>query len=239
VNIVFNQVTYEVTFFEGGLPSGTPWTVTVDGVTQNLSTTYFLTVYLPNGTFAWNVTPVAPYVATPAEGNITVLADSPNQVILFAPPPPTYSVSFLATQLPSGDTWTVYFGSSQQTGTGTKVTFQATNGTWTYAIGAPSGQTASPSGGSLTVNGGAVSQTISFSPTPSGGTVNNNNPNFLGALAYALIGLFVVLALIFLVLAIYWRGRKPPAAAPPQSWESTDNKGTTAESSDNSTPPST
>ena len=86
------------------------------------------------------------------------------------------------------------------------------------------------------MNGLNISKTITFTQTSVPPAAQNEN--FLGTLAYALIGLFVVLAVIFLALALYWRGRKPPAAAPPQSWESgTTDKGTT-ESTEESTPPS-
>ena len=235
VKIKFVAFTYAVTFFEGGLASGASWTVTVAG-TPYTSTTYFVTVDLPNGTAAWSVTAVVGYLATPTSGNVTVTAAPQTQVIIFGPIPSTYTVTFTATGLPTGSTWEVFFGSQTPvSGTATSVSFTTTNGTWTYHISAPSGSAATPSGGTVTVSGGNKTVTVAFAPTGSGSTTTNQN--FLGTLAYALIGLFIVLAVIFLALALYWRGRKPPAAAPPQSWESTSEKPAETESTEGSTPP--
>ncbi len=236
VTIKFVVFTYAVTFFEGGLATDTPWAVVVNG-TSYTSTTYYLVANLPNGTWAFTVPTIAGYVATPPSGNVTVSAGPQTQVIIFGPIPETFTVTFTASGLPNGATWTVFYAGKSTTGTATSVSFTVQNGTETFAIIAPSGYTASPSGGAVTVNGANYTQTIVFTAvtTPSAA----QNQNFLGTLAYALIGLFAVLAIIFLALALYWRGRKPPAAAPPQSWESgtTDTKGPT-ETTEESPPPS-
>ena len=239
VTIKFVPFTYAVTFFEGGLTSGATWGVVVNG-TSYTSPTYYLTVNLPNGTWAFSVPTIAGYLATPTSGNVTVAAAPTTQVIIFGPIPETFTVTFTASGLPTGATWTVFFDGKSTAGTATSVSFSGVvNNTYTYAILAPSGYTASPSGGTITVNGGNASQTITFTATTTPPAAQNQN--FLGTLAYALIGLFVVLAVIFLALALYWRGRKPPTSAPPQSWESgtTDTKGTMESTDDQSaTPPS-
>ncbi len=233
--IKFVQYTYDVTFFEGGLAAGASWGVTVAG-TAWTGSTYYIVVPLPNGTFAFSVPPITDYLATPGSGNVTVAAAPQTQVIIFGPIPTEYTVTFTETGLPTGASWTVYFGTQAPvTTTASSVSFQATNGSWAYGIGAPSGQSATPNAGHATVNGNNVPVSITFSPV----SVSTTNQNFLGTLAYALIGLFVVLTVIFLALALYWRGRKPPAAAPPQSWEATSTTPTTTESNEGQTPPST
>ncbi len=239
VHLTFVPYTYEVTFFEGGLALGSSWGVTVNGTTYT-SSIYYLIVDLPNGTWSYTVPPVTGYLATPSSGDVNVTAAPQQAVIIFGPIPATFSVTFTETGLPSGATWTVYLGSQKQSSVASTITFTGvTNGTWTYAVLAPSGQTATPSGGQITVNGGNVSQAIGFAATATSVTPSSN---YLSTLAYALIALFVILFVIFLVLALYWHGRKPPAAAPPQSWEGTSQTTTTTppstESNEGSTPPS-
>jgi hypothetical protein len=235
--ITFVPFTYAVTFFEGGLATGASWTVTVAG-TNYSSSTYYQTVDLANGTWAFTVPTVTGYLATPSSGNVTVSAAPATQVIIFGPIPETYTVTFTESHLPTGASWKVYFGTQESTVTTSSVSFTATNGTWTYAIIAPSGQAATPSGGSITVNGMNVTQAVSFGPSS---TTVSPSSTFLSSLAYGLIGLFVVLTVVFLALALYWRGRKPPAAAPPQSWEGSSQTGETGttESTEGSTPPTT
>jgi hypothetical protein len=235
VKIPFVPFTYAVTFFEGGLAAGVMWTVTVAGTPTPPTSNYFTTVQLPNGTFAFTVPAIAGYTANPGSGNVTVAAGVATQVIIFGPVLPTYTVTFTATGLPTGASWTVFFGSQpSQSGTGDSLVFTTTNGPWTYAITAPSGWVATPSGGSVTVNGGNLTETIAFAAPPAPGVTSASG---LSNLAIGLIALFAVLAVIFLALALYWRGRKPPTAAPPQSWESTDQSSTTG-SNEGSTPPS-
>ena len=231
VKIAFVPFTYAVTFFEGGLATGETWSVTVGGSTVS-SSTYYLTVQLPNGTFAFSVTPIAGFLATPTSGNVTVAAGPATQVIIFGPIPETFTVTFTATGLPTGSTWTVYFGTTSISGTTASVSFTVTNGSWAFGISAPSGYSASPAGGTVKVNGANVSETIAITQNSGqGGTTSNNG---FGTLAIALVALFVVLTVVFLALALYWRGRKPPAAAPPQSWEGSPPS---TESTEGSTPP--
>lgn len=83
-------------------------------------------------------------------------------------PPAKYTVTFTESGLPSGTTWSVTLGGTTNSGTGS-ISFSEPNGTYSYSVGAVSGYTSSPSSGSLTVNGAAVSQAIAFSKvtTPS------------------------------------------------------------------------
>ena len=83
-------------------------------------------------------------------------------------PPAKYTVTFTESGLPSGTSWSVTLGGTTNSGTGS-ISFSEPNGTYSYSVGAVSGYTSSPSSGSLTVNGAAVSQAIAFSKvtTPS------------------------------------------------------------------------
>ncbi len=231
-HIAFVPFTYAVTFFEGGLATGATWSVVVAGVTYT-GDTYYIVVPLPNGTFAFTVPTIAGFISTPASGNVTVNAAPATQVIIYGPIPETFTVTFTASGLPTGATWTVFFAGHSYTGTGTSTSWAVTNGTWTYAVLSPTGYTVAPSGGSITVNGANFTQTVTFTAV----TSTSSTTGISATLFYGLVGLFVVLTVVFLALALYWRGRKPPAAAPPQSWESGSTSSTT-EPTEGSPPPS-
>jgi hypothetical protein len=228
VSIAFAQFTYPVTFFENGLPTGASWSVTAGGNTVT-TTSYFLTAYLPNGTNAFTVTAPSGFVAQPASGGVLVSGAPATTVILFAT---EYTVTFTETGLPSGASWSVYFGTQTLTSTSSTITASSPNGTFGYGVAGPSGYFAPSGGGSVKVSGAAASVTVAFSPTSSSSGISSSTG--LSTLAYGLIGLFVVLTVIFLAVALMARGKKPPAS--PQTW--TSGQESSGEGS-NQTPPPT
>ncbi len=158
---------YTVTFTESGLPSGTTWSVTLGGITN--SGTGSISFSEPNGTYSYSVGAVSGYTSSPSSGSLTVNGAAVSQAITFtATVTAKYTVTFTESGLPSGTTWSVTLGGITNSGTGS-ISFSEPNGTYSYSVGAVSGYTSSPSSGSLTVNGAAVSQAIAFSKvtTPS------------------------------------------------------------------------
>src|SRR3989454_1134804 len=75
-----------VTFTESGLPYGSPWSVTLDGLV-NRSTTPTITFSEPNGTHAYAVGRVTGYAAyydpSPSSGSVVVNGGPPSVVISF------------------------------------------------------------------------------------------------------------------------------------------------------------
>ncbi|MGC2035814.1 MAG: hypothetical protein WA761_10290, partial [Thermoplasmata archaeon] len=149
VNVTFSLYTRSVTFKESGLPSGTPWNVTVGAVTHGANTSS-VAFTDPNGTYAYTVT-----LATfgNASGLFTVKGSSVTVNLAY------YKVSFTKTGLPSGSSWQVTTNAATQTSTGTTV-FYLVNGVYGYQIGIVPGYTARDSG-NITVNSAALTQ-----PTP-------------------------------------------------------------------------
>ncbi|MGA8537838.1 MAG: hypothetical protein WB789_10700 [Thermoplasmata archaeon] len=87
VSVEFSRVTYSVTFTESGLPSGTTWTVMVNGTP--MSGTGSLTFELPNGTYVWEITSLPNGVsAIPSEGTLTVQGSPTSVVVTVAPSGP-------------------------------------------------------------------------------------------------------------------------------------------------------
>ena len=224
---------YLVTFVEGGLPAGTQWTVNYGptGSTLTVSTTSaYVQLLVVNSTSSagtpWTVNAVTGFVASPASGSVYVAGSSPASVaIQFAPPAPLYAAVFTATGATSGVHWTLYVNNVPQTASGTSTTVNLAAGTYTWAVViSTSGYYATPSGGTITVTSAGASQSFSVAQTTSGPGTSSNSSTYLSTLAYALIGIFALLTVVFLVTTIMAR-RRPPST-PPQSWSSgQDNTG--------------
>lgn len=157
---------YALTFRESGLPSGTAWSVTANGVPKggNSSSLWFDE---PNGTYSFAVGNIPGYTVTPSSGSVTVKGASVSQAISFTPvAATTYPVTFTESSLPAGTSWSVTLGGSTRSTTAGTIAFNETNGTYAYTVGAVSGYTASPASGSVSVKGAPGSQTITFSSVP-------------------------------------------------------------------------
>jgi hypothetical protein len=259
-SIRFDLVTYAQTIFEVGLPTGGLWnayaTYTFPGATVppadpngtgaatagSAATT--LVLNLPNGTSPYYVTGSGGEVSNcpnyAAGCSMTITAAAGFYVATFIVPKQNYTVTFSQTGVPTGGLWGVNVNGVYTNGTGSSVSASLQNGTYTYVYIVPSGYTASPAGGQLVVNGANVPVSVKVAPTPTATTSNSG----LSTLAYELIGLFVALAVIFLITTVYFARRRPPTSKPPESWQSseTEEKSSTSTSTestgDESSPPS-
>lgn len=147
------------------------------GAIWNGSTGQYVNFSLPNGTYnfrvwgAWSSNGL--YVATPENGTLTVDGASVSESISFAPVS-FYQVTFTESGLPSGAFWSVqlsgggWHGFGWNGSTTDMVNFTVPNGTFGFSISPvwASGQqyVPSPQYGSVTVNGAAVSVSVTFSP---------------------------------------------------------------------------
>jgi hypothetical protein len=157
--------TYTVTFNEQGLPEGTTWSVTFNGVTQSSSTSSIAFTGITSGSYFFGVDTVAGYKAAPPSGTVVVSGADVSQTISFTVLPPfTYSVVFAETGLAAEQSWSVTLGGSTQSSTTSTITFTEINGTYAYTVGSIIGMKALPSSGSVTVRGAAVAVPIAWSP---------------------------------------------------------------------------
>ncbi len=154
--LAFTQLTYSVTFTETALPSGTNWSVTMEGTPQT-STTSTVTFTDQNGTYGYTVGSVSGYTSSPASGSVTVAGEAQTVAVTFnALAPGTFAVPFTETGLPSGTNWSVSLNGTMESSTVSYINFAEMNGTYWYIVGAVPGSAASPSAGSVTVNGGSI-----------------------------------------------------------------------------------
>ncbi|MGD0589096.1 MAG: ice-binding family protein, partial [Thermoplasmata archaeon] len=161
--------TYPVTFTERGLPPTTSWSVIFGGV-QSSSRTTTIVFNVVSGTYTFAVN-LAGYLATPSSGPVTVNGAAAGQSISFtAGQPGSFVVTFTESGLTPETSWSVTFNGSALNSSTTTIGFTVLSGTYAYTVGVVGNYTASPAVGSVTVNGSAASQAISFTSTGGGGS---------------------------------------------------------------------
>ena len=171
VVVTFAEVTYELTFVGTGFPSGTSWSVTLNGSTKE-STGNTIAFTEPNGTYPFTVGTVSGYTASPSSGTVNVRGAAESQLVTFAPV--TYTIPVHETGLPAGTSWSVTLSGVTKTSITGTITFAEQNGTYDYTVSSP-GYQPSPASGAVIVLGASpptttitftqVTYTVSFSQT--------------------------------------------------------------------------
>ena len=75
--------TYSLSFHEAGLPTGTKWSVTLNGTAQTSTTTVVIFAE-PNGTYSYAIAKVGSYVPNPPSGSVRVNGVNVSQLISFS-----------------------------------------------------------------------------------------------------------------------------------------------------------
>jgi hypothetical protein len=238
----FVSAASNVYFNETGLVSNTSWTVVISGygALTNLfagngpasSNGGSLVFKLPDhATYDYQPQTILGYLP-PAKGTVTVVAGPTGVDVAYTSViGPAYLVTFSETGLPAGASWSVTVGapvsaylgppasSYTVTGTTANLTFYEVNASYPVTLTLPAGYVA-PSGSIVvSVNGTALTVLVvtfsSTAPPPS----SSSTPawTYLGTLAYSLIGVLALIALVGLASAAYYARRRPPAS-PPASW---------------------
>jgi Ice-binding-like len=163
--------TYEVTVTETGLPATTNWDVELGGVLgASLASTMTFTVGA--GTYDYLVTTVAGFVATPSSGSVTVGAAATLSITFQTGTSALYPTSFVESGLVSGTTWAVTLNGVLKSSATADASFAMPNGTYGYVTGTATGYNATPSAGTLTVEGRASTIAVAFSPAGGPETFN-------------------------------------------------------------------
>ncbi len=173
ISIVSTLPEYPVDFRESGLPSGTAWSVTLEGsnTTSNNST---ITYSVSNGTYPYTIRTIQNFSSTPSSGEVTVNGSSVNVPIEFSNS--TFTVTFTQTGLPNGGephnqyVWYVNLsngGSFSPLLFGwDRTRFNEINGSYSYTIQPVNGYVPIPASGNFTVNGSSVNISVTFKHPP-------------------------------------------------------------------------
>jgi hypothetical protein len=165
--ISFVQAHYNVVFQETGLPNGASWSVTFNGTTTSAVSPAGPSFSVYAGTYSYTVNVPVNYTAAPSTGSVTITGSGRIVPITFTHVPVEYTVTFHQTGLTAGTMWTVIVDSNSKSGTG-NITFSEFNGSYGYTIPNAGNYTGSPSVGTFTVAGSALSEGITFSLIPVG-----------------------------------------------------------------------
>jgi hypothetical protein len=160
VAVNFSEVNYSVSLTEDGLPSGTPWNVTIGGATvgSDGSTLFFLE---PNGTYdSTAATSDKEYAPMPAGNTFEVSGSSVSETVTFILV--TYNVTFTETGLPGGTEWWVNVSGQPSGSSSTSaITLNLPNGTYVYSMGTAD-KTYGSRGGGFDVDGTPVDESVTF-----------------------------------------------------------------------------
>ena len=137
VSIVFGEPGFRVQFNASGLPDGTEWNVSINGVEWRNSTVNgqgVIGTTLPNGTYPYQIGAIAGFFegSIPYSGSVVVHGANVTRELMFALE--QYVVTFDESGLPAGTSWSVQFNQSVQRVTGEAASFSVPNGTYGYRV---------------------------------------------------------------------------------------------------------
>jgi DNA-binding beta-propeller fold protein YncE len=204
VEVVFLPVLYGVRFHETGLPSLTPWKVTL-GAATNGSAGPSVGFAEANGTYLWHLDVVAGYTPSNATGRVVV--DGSGVLVNVSFVRTTYELLVQEQGLPAGTSWGVRVGGVSGNTSSASLEFQLPNGTYNVTVLPVPGYDG-PGPQEVSVAGQAPAPVnVTFTKPSSGGMSDTE----LAAIAGGIVAVAVVVALLLLLVR-----RRPaaPAAGP-------------------------
>jgi hypothetical protein len=152
---------YQVNVSEQGLARGINWSIEINGSTELFSASSD-SLYLPNGTYSFQVNPVSGYTEAPRFGWIVVDGSSTNLTVVFSRV--TFGVTFMEEGLGPGTLWAVNVSGQWNASDGSRLGFSLPNGTgYNFTVVPPASNILpSPRMGSFDVNGTSVEVNIQF-----------------------------------------------------------------------------
>ncbi len=186
VNVTFNELLLSLEFNETGLPSGSKWSVTLNGTTES-SLSNNITFLVTPGTYVYLISAPSGYTAFQLSGIVKVVNSSLTVHTAFSKS--EYSVTFLISGLPSGTLWTITFDGASFTTSFNSVSFTVTDGSYLFTMGSVTGYSVQPGTGTLIVNGSSITESIVYSKiaaygyftgsiTPSNATIYVNGQSY-------------------------------------------------------------
>lgn len=164
ISITFKPVVYSVTFTQTGLPTGTSWSVDLNGsVSSSTGATIGFTEI--NGTYGFLVTSTnKSWSPTPSQGTVSVAGGSVTDQVVFVLQGFTVTFFRPTAGLPHLQLWDVKLnGVLSSTNTTHVFFYNIPNGSYPFVVGSIPGYMATPSSGTVNVTGNSPSQEIDWS----------------------------------------------------------------------------
>ncbi len=182
-----------VTFNETGLAAGAQWQVTLNGATKTSTST----------SIAFATTTGSEYYQIYSNGSTTpqssgTLNVQGNMYVGVTFYPKTYSVTFIAAGLPSGQSWTITFNGNSATTTNIASVFSAAAGTFSFSVANITGYKLASNTTSVSINGNTT-VLLQFKPLVSTTTTPASSA-LLDNLGFLILGLAIGGAVGFVAL---------------------------------------
>ena len=203
IDVVFVPELFVVTFEESGLPSGTSWTVTLNGVRESTASREY-NFSVPDGNYPFTVTPLKGFNVTPASGNLSVHLANQTVHLLFVPP--LYAVTFEESGLANGTAWSVNNNGLFENFTGVSFVLPLANGSYSYSTSTVAGYSVTNGSGTVHVSGHPVTVLVQYTRSSSLSSLSV----WTWLLAALAVGLMAAGTVIYLIG--YRRRREPPAS---------------------------
>jgi len=154
--------TYNITFQETGLSSGTIWSLTFNSNSYSSNSSKII-IKEPNGTYSFSINYIGYYQPSPSSGSITVNGNNIYENITFIKVI-SYQITFIENGLSSGIIWQITLDSTMKSSTSSSIVFNdLQNGTYSYSVSVfNKWYSYSPVSGTLTINGVNLTQDIQF-----------------------------------------------------------------------------
>ncbi|EQD79842.1 thermopsin precursor related protein, partial [mine drainage metagenome] len=161
VAVFFSPVRYRVIFEATGLDSYASWSIDVDGALQPAHGAW-ATVALPNGTYTYAAPILGDFLPEPRSGTVVVAGSG--AVVPISYGRPMYGVTFILVGAVGNGPSLIRLAARSELISNRLVGFQIPNGTYSFDLIAPSGLSASPAHGNITVLGSPVTLRITLLP---------------------------------------------------------------------------
>jgi hypothetical protein len=152
---------YLVTFRESGLPTGTPWAVTVRNVTVS-ATAATLSFDESNGSYGFQVTKIVAYRAVPPRSGFNVTGGPTDLAVSFVALRTSFPAVWRVTGIWTTVIWWCLLNGTEHQATGDWLSVSLRNGTYEFALGDSADFVPQPRYGTFVVSGTSVVFAINF-----------------------------------------------------------------------------
>lgn len=191
-SVFFTAEEYRVYFVETGLPSGTFWSVNLNGNVQS-SPYNNITFSVYDGNYPYSVPSVNGFTPSPQNGTVSVNGDNLTVLITFK----AYTITFRETGLPPGTPWEISVNGVSESSSSDSIILKEGNGTYMFSVGNIAGYRTSPDVGNVTVSGRNVSVLVTFTFVSPAGLSIYYSPVMEITFSFVL---FVILTLVIILL---------------------------------------
>lgn len=168
---------HPITFLESGLPTGTTWSVVVNGTNQSSSHST-IAFFEPNGSYPYAIGRISGWTTATYNGTVTESGGWTNVSVLWTQVV-TFGVTFAETGLPTGTAWNVTIAGAARATTASSMTFSEPNGTYLFvvppvSVGGVPAYLPSPANGTIVVHGSGSAIAITYTLQPAYSVVRFN-----------------------------------------------------------------